>query len=150
MSPYTTLRVLPNYLKLPGIVIEKRAIAKGFAIRKYHGLTWIYSWRIYIAKDQSRPDEEKIVRENREVNTCPARRGAASYFANAAATNPSDEVHEFTARREGFSGEERRRSTEEKKTKSTVFPLGRMHRREVHASQPHGLLVGNRSPTRTS
>lgn len=49
-------------------------------------------------QDQSRPGEEKIVRENREVNTCPARRGAASYFANAAATNPSDEVHEFTVR----------------------------------------------------
>ncbi|KYN04204.1 hypothetical protein ALC62_04969 [Cyphomyrmex costatus] len=61
-------------------------------------------------QDQSRPDEEKIVRENREVNTCPARRGAASYFANATATNPSDEVHEFTVR-----GEERRWSTEKKK-----------------------------------
>ena len=60
-------------------------------------------------QDQSRPGEEKIVRENREVNTCPARRGAASYFANATATNPSDEVHEFTVR-----GEEKRRSTEKK------------------------------------
>lgn len=26
--------------------------------------------------------------------------GATGYFANAAATNPSDEVHKFTARRE--------------------------------------------------
>lgn len=51
-------------------------------------------------------------------------------------------------RRGGFGGEEKRRSTEEKKTKSTVFLLGRMHRREVHASQPRGLLVGNRSPAR--
>lgn len=61
--------------------------------------------------------------------------GAASYFANAAATNPSYEVHKFTARRgrrEVLDGK--------KKTKSTVFPLGRMHRREVHASQPYGLL----------
>jgi len=95
-------------------------------------------------QDQSRPGEEKIVRENREVNTCPARRGAASYFANATATNPSDEVHEFTVR-----GEEKRRSTE-KKTKSMVFLLGRVHRREVHALQPHGLLfIGNRSSART-
>jgi len=29
---------------------------------------------------------------------------------------------------------------EKKKTKSTVFLLGRMHRREVHASQLRGLL----------
>ncbi|KYN09988.1 hypothetical protein ALC57_17881 [Trachymyrmex cornetzi] len=34
-------------------------------------------------------------------------------------------------------------------TKSMVFLLGRMHRREVHALQPHGLLIGNRSPART-
>lgn len=58
-----------------------------------------------------------------------SRRDAASYFANAAATNPSDEVHEFTARR-GWR-EERRRSTkkkkEQEKTKSTAFPLGRTH-----------------------
>lgn len=60
--------------------------------------------------------------------------GAASYFANAAATNPSDEVHKFTARKG------RREVLDGKKTKSTVFPLGRMHRREVHASQPYGLL----------
>lgn len=32
------------------------------------------------------------------VRRVAVRRGAASYFANAAATNPSDEVHEFTAR----------------------------------------------------
>lgn len=67
-------------------------------------------------QDQSRPREEKIVRENREVNTCPARRGAASYFANAAATNPSDEVHEFTVRgvwrgrKEAVDGEKKKRS----------------------------------------
>lgn len=48
---------------------------------------------------------------------CPVRyiRGAASYFANAAATNPSDEVHEESLRREGVGGQERRYSTEEEK-----------------------------------
>ncbi|EZA50477.1 hypothetical protein X777_10670 [Ooceraea biroi] len=71
------------------------------------------------------------------------RHGAASYFANAAATNPSDEVHEESLRRGGVGGQERRCSAEEeKKTKSTVFSYGRMHRREVHASQPYGLLHG--------
>lgn len=54
------------------------------------------------------------------MNTCPARRGAASYFANAAATNPSDEVHEFTAR--GVGGEERRRSNREKKNEVHGIP----------------------------
>jgi len=58
--------------------------------------------------------------KNHQVNICPVRRAAsrrvaASYFANAAATNPSDEVHDDSLRREGVAGRERGWSVEEER-----------------------------------